>query len=831
MTQSLSNLFSSGFSFMPHGQCYLWLPGLLWMHFWSDLLIGTAYVGISILLYVLVRKIRLPFSPVFVAFGLFIGLCGMTHFMAVWTIWNPDYWASGMVKAATAMASVATAIGLFFVKPQIEEVVHVARLSEDRRIRLESTNAELESLYARLKEADELKSQFFANVSHELRTPLALILGRVEQMLGDGSMGEEQRRRLESINYNGKVLLKQVNDLLDASRLDAGEMKLRYVQLDVAPRVRLIASQFEPAAEQRQIDYRVVAADQAAVDVDLDKFERILVNLLSNAFKFTPDGGQITVELADTGDAIELYVTDTGPGIDPSHRGVIFERFRQVDGGATRRHGGTGLGLAIVKDFAELHGGSVQLTTPTGGGSRFSVRLPKRAPDGALVEAPLAGVGAEAAASLQGAIVELAWPERAPATASESGRPTVLVVEDNAEMRGFVAETFDSDYNLVVAEDGRTGLAEAEALRPDLIVTDVMMPNMSGDQLVDALRARREFDTVPILLLTAKEDDALRVRLLEHGAQDYLTKPFLSQELRARAHNLLSAKRASDLLRADLASMAIDLETLAKEITVKNRQLQTALDTADVARQQAERASEVKSCFLGMISHELRTPLTTIKMNLQLFARDDRLGVPAALKPKLERLMRATDRMAALIEGLLEYTRVESGRIDVHLQEVDVLALAEELVEEHKAVPLPAGIDLDVDRPELALPVVRSDPQLLRVVINNLLSNALKYTAEGTIRLRPRHAADQLVVEVEDTGLGIPAEALERIFMPFEQLEPVARKSVPGVGLGLAVVKQIVEALRGRVEVTSSPGAGSNFRVVLPLLAPVAQVDQPGSVR
>ena len=159
----LNDLLEKSNAFIPHGHCYLWIPGLLWLHVISDALIGAAYLGISLILYLFVRKIRLPFSPVFIAFGLFIALCGLTHFMAIWTVWNPDYLVDGMIKAATAAASAATAVGLFFIRPQVEEVVNTARLSEERRIRLEDAHVELENLYTQIKEVDELKTQFFAN--------------------------------------------------------------------------------------------------------------------------------------------------------------------------------------------------------------------------------------------------------------------------------------------------------------------------------------------------------------------------------------------------------------------------------------------------------------------------------------------------------------------------------------------------------------------------------------------------------------------------------------------------------------------------------------------
>jgi signal transduction histidine kinase len=210
--------------FMPHGHCFLWIPSLLWLHVASDTLIGLAYIGISLLLYQMVRRVRLPFSPVFIAFGLFIGLCGLTHFMSVWTVWHPDYLLDGITKAATAAASVATSIGLVFALPKVEELAQTARLSEERRLSLESAHLELQALYEKVKEIDEHKTQFFGNVSHELRTPLALILGPVEQLLSDTSLTFVQKRQLEGIQRNANTLLKHVNDLLYVMKLDAGRM-------------------------------------------------------------------------------------------------------------------------------------------------------------------------------------------------------------------------------------------------------------------------------------------------------------------------------------------------------------------------------------------------------------------------------------------------------------------------------------------------------------------------------------------------------------------------------------------------------------------------------
>lgn len=819
MNQWLSEMLERSSYFMPHGHCYLWIPSLLWLHVVSDLLIGTAYVGISIILYILVRKIRLPFSPVFVAFGLFIGLCGLTHFFQVWTVWNPDYWSDGVIKAATATASVATAVGLFFIKPQIEEFVHAARLSEERRIRLESTNAELEVLYRKVKEMDELKTQFFANVSHELRTPLALILGPSEQMLDDDNLRPEQRRQLQSIVNNGKTLLKQVNDLLDVSKLEAGQMDARYARLDLASWLRRIASQFELMAEQRGIRYRVAVPDTMAVEADPDMLERVFINLLSNAFKFTPDGGSIDVELRPGGQDFEFVVSDSGPGVAADQRELIFERFRQGEDHATRTHGGTGLGLAIVKDFVQLHGGKVTVDQAPQGGARFVVQLPGAAPAGAAVHDVPQGLAPATRVALEGVLQELRTESEARSAHPDeqvhlSGRPNVLVVEDNRDMRDFIAGILAADYNVVSASDGEQGLERALEMQPDLIVTDVMMPRMSGDQLVAALRARPELALVPVLLLTAKSDDALRVKLLREGAQDYLTKPFLEQELRARAGNLIAVKRAGDALRREMSTLSGDLEELATQLSAKHRQLQLALDSADVAREQAERANQVKGQFLGMLSHELRTPLATIDMNIELLSRQPSGGASNLHNPRVDRMAKAARQMTTLIDGLLEYTRLESGRIEARAEQLDAVEIAREVIDAH-ADAASAGVRLALDPPR-EVGVLVSDGRLLRVVLSNLVSNALKFTQQGTITLRVYEGAGQHGFEVHDTGIGIPEADLARIFQPFEQLEAIPRKSIPGVGLGLALVKRIVEALQGQVEVVSEVDVGSTFRIVLP---------------
>jgi signal transduction histidine kinase len=822
----LSEISERSGTFMPHGHCYLWIPSLLWMHVLSDALIGIAYLGISLILYLLVRSIRLPFSPVFIAFGLFIGLCGVTHFMKIWTVWHPDYLLDGLLKVATAAASVATAIGLLYVRPQVTQVVATARLSEQRRMQLEAAHTELEALYSKVKELDELKTQFFANVSHELRTPLALIVGPAETMRYDANLTPQQRRGLDSIKRNGDSLLRQVNDLLDITRLEAGKLELRREPMDLQPWVGRIAGQFELAAEQRGVRLQLSATEPVKAEVDPDMMERVLINLLSNAIKFTPEGGAIELALALEGDDVLLSVSDSGPGIREDDAEIIFERFRQVDGSITRKHGGSGLGLAIVRDVVALHGGSVRAGRSAAGGAAFVVTLPRAAGTQAASDMAPQPAGPVTQLALESTLRELSLAEPAtPVRPAAPGRPSVLVVEDNPDLRAFIADLLGDSYNVSVAADGQEGLERAHALQPDLIVTDIMMPRLSGDQMIRALRESGSMADLPVLLLTARADEEMRIGLLVNGGQDYLTKPFQPRELQARVANLVRAKRTADRLRTALAGASGDLETLASELVSKHEALRTALEAPDVAREQAERASEVKSLFLGMVSHELRTPIATMDMNVQMLLRSRETGLPEYQWRRVDRLGRATRQIASLVESLLEYARVESGKIHVHLEELDALAIVREVVAAHTEHAA-EGVALTLDAPAEPLPVLFSDARLVRVVLSNLVSNALKFTTRGSVSVTLSAQAASHVFEMHDTGPGLEDADIMRIFMPFEQLAPVRRKSIPGVGLGLALVDQIVSALGGMIEIASKPGEGSVFTVRLPAM-PTGTPGQP----
>jgi PAS domain S-box-containing protein len=431
---------------------------------------------------------------------------------------------------------------------RIENEIYLrAQEVQEANRRLETANTELGLLYEKTKELDAAKTRFFANISHELRTPLTLILGPVEKMLAEVSLPDQQRRNLEVVGRNARLLLHHVNDLLDIAKLDVGKMDVRYSEADLARLVRAMSGHFESLAEDRGIAFEVDAPVSAFAEIDAEKLQRVFLNLLSNAFKFTPDKGRIAIRLRLEGKDAVVRVEDSGPGVPETLRQIIFEPFRQGEEDATRRFGGTGLGLAIAKEFVDLLGGAISVGDRSGGGAAFEVRLPIQAPAGAAILNAPAFVAPDIRGKLEA--------DRAPQARAgreirgKADRALVLVVEDNREMNNFIAEGLMEFYRVARAYDGAEGLEKAEELRPDLIVTDMMMPGFSGEQLINELRARNAFDVTPIIILTAKADSETRLSLLRGGAQDVLTKPFNSDELLARVGNLLDAKRVNDAIR------------------------------------------------------------------------------------------------------------------------------------------------------------------------------------------------------------------------------------------------------------------------------------------
>jgi signal transduction histidine kinase len=808
--------FLTSDGFMPHGHCYFWEPGVLWLQVLTNGLIGISYVLIASTLAYLVKKGRfVPFKGMALAFGLFIMSCGVTHFMDIFVIWTPAYWLDGWIRAFTAFVSFATALILFPLVPKALSVARGARAAREHGIKLESAVDELKRMYEKATELDQLKTQFFSNVSHELRTPLTLILGPAEKLRSAPNLTEAQKHDLDVVLRNGQALLKHVNDLLDVSRLEAGKTVLHYKKVNLDGLVRQVASQFESIARDRGMSFTVPAAEPISAELDADKIQRVVLNLLSNAFKFTGTNGQISCRVAREGQDGIIEVSDSGPGVRPDERDIIFQRFRQSQGGLSRKFGGTGLGLAIVKDFVELHHGNVSVTDAPQGGALFTVRLPLQAPAGTDVQATSEQASFEVNQATQHALDELRARVEVLAPGGDAQKPRVLVVEDNVDMNRFICESLLDRYQLTQAFDGKDGLEKALALAPDLILSDIMMPEMSGDMLVSELRKRPQFENTPILLLTAKAEDDLRVNLLQHGAQDYVTKPFAADELRARVENLITMKRTRDVLQSEIETQMADLEKLANEVTHRKRELETALESMRIARETAERASQLKSNFLSLVSHELRSPLATLQLQLERMRVEDDANMSEQARTLLGRMTRSAERLHSMVDSLLNYIRIESGRLELEVSQIEVPAFLAEVIDDLKAQADDKGLELRLSKVDSIAPIV-SDARLLRLTLVNLISNAIKFTETGRVTLSAATDDGHHFFHVSDTGPGISKDAQVRIFEPFEQVEDMRKKHKRGFGLGLTLVREMVIALQGSVEVESQIGSGSVFTVRLP---------------
>jgi PAS domain S-box-containing protein len=716
-------------------------------------------------------------------------------------------------------------------------------ITEKKRAEAEiaGKNEEIRSLFEKLKEFDKLKTQFFANVSHELRTPLALILGPAEKWLSSTELAPKLRTDVETIQRNARILLRLVNDLLDISKLEAGKMTLTYVRMDLARLVRETTANFDAIAEERRIAYTTSTPESLLADIDPEKVRRVLLNILSNAFKFTPAEGKIRIALragegdedVEPGTAI-LEIADSGPGVSEELRERIFERFFQVEGGATRRVGGTGLGLSIAQEFAWLHGGTITVEEAPEGGALFRIRLPLVAPTSLVarqvdenVEAGLvvdhavlttAELEAGTPPPETGAGVtdaRVADASRIEETSEEiAARSLVLVVEDNPEMNRFVAETLSTRYRVITALDGRTGLEKAMALKPDLIVSDVMMPRLSGDELVAALRRQSVMDRVPILLLTAKADEAVRVSLLRGGAQDYIQKPFSVEELKARVGAWITVSRARKALQEALSTSQLDVTALVTEVLARQRDLRATLEAVQLAKEEAERASRVKTDFLNLVSHELRTPLSTLSGQIQILELKKE-HFPQEYRSSLTRLSKASDRLQTMLDSLLEYARLKSGRVTYAPEALDLERLVANVVDELVPRAEEKGLILTIKNPR-PMPRIYSSTELLHLIMTNLIGNAIKFTEKGDIQVSLAHGEGMYTITVADTGLGIPEAQQSVIFEPFEQLAAVRHKHGPGFGLGLAIVKELVGILGGRLELRSEADRGSTFTVTLP---------------
>ncbi len=456
---------------------------------------------------------------------------------------------------------------LFFRQRKIRTALKEQKLQHE----LELKNVESD----KLKELDKMKSRFFANISHEFRTPLTLILGPLEK-LRSYHQDEEPVKDLDMIQRNARRLQNLINQLLSLSKLESGKMKLMVKEEDIVSLSKGYVQSFESLAKQKGVKLGFKSSrENILVYIDKEKYEKILYNLISNAFKYSNSGGLITVQVfeyktPDTGnqmpdsrhasrvthhesqDSVVISVSDTGSGIDKDKLPHIFDRFYQADDTDNNYQEGSGIGLALTKELIELHHGSINVESVVGKGTTFTVSLPlgtdhlKQEEITSNIE-PQTSYTTHSAEhpepSTQQPVSDIRHQAFDPQTQDLESKPLILLVEDNADMRHYIRSSISGEFRLTEAENGQQGYEKAVEKMPDLIISDVMMPEMDGMELCGKLKTDERTSHIPVILLTARASMEDRLEGLETGADDFLTKPFDVQELQVRINNLILQRK------------------------------------------------------------------------------------------------------------------------------------------------------------------------------------------------------------------------------------------------------------------------------------------------
>ncbi len=612
--------------------------------------------------------------------------------------------------------------------------------------RLFAQNRALDQRARDFQELDRVRRDLFANLSHEFRTPLTLIRGAFHQ-LDRVSADPAVRSAIAPGLRNADQLLHLVEDLLELARFDAGRREPDRRAMDLARLVREVAGNFPLRLGS---ELHLHGCDGSVLlNADPRQLRMVLNNLLGNAQKFTrPDDRRVEVTLTDDPQSVRLTVRDNGEGVDPAILPTIFDRFVQGTGGPARRHEGTGIGLSVVREVIVHHGGSVDVASELGQGSVFTLTLPRVA--GTFPREDVAELAARASSQ----------PPLALAATGAVGEATILVVDDNAELRGYLRSLLAPRYRVLAASDGEAALRSFDSAAPDLVITDLMMPGMDGMTFFRALRGDPARPRVPVLMLTAKAGDEARHEALEAGAEEFLTKPFDERELLARVRNLLTSHGRTQALVTDNALLTERL----------------------LGSEEAERGRIARD-----LHDELGQHLTAARLEAELAAGT---GSMAAMHAVIRRLDDSLTAMRAVVLSLRPRALDELGLS---------AALGGLLDAFGRELECDWDVSVDDERvdPATALTAFRA--------VQECLTNVRRHARARVVTVRVALVDDRLALSVADDGVGFdPAQAWG------------ATRS------GLAGLRERVTMSRGEVRVESAPGRGTLVAIEIPV-APTEQ--------
>ncbi|MGE3944239.1 MAG: ATP-binding protein [Alphaproteobacteria bacterium] len=691
-----------------------------------------------------------------------------------------------------------------------------------------------------LAEIDRAKTAFFSNTSHEFRTPLTLMIGPLEDLLARAASDQvvADKRELELIHRNSLRLLKLSNTLLDFSRIEAGRVQATYEPVDIVAYTAELASIFRSATDKAGLRLVINCSPiPVPVYVDRDMWEKIVLNLVSNAFKYTFEGEiAIILRLAVDESAVVLAVRDTGVGIHEHELPRLFERFHRIEGQRGRTFEGTGIGLAFVQELVKLHGGTVRAESEVGRGTSITVTVPL-----GKAHLPLDRIGGERTAATTAvgaaAFVEeaLRWlPDAENRGETVAGReligpllesltplrrPLVLLADDNTDMRNYVERLLGMQYEVEAVLDGQAALEAARRRRPDLVLSDIMMPRLDGFGLVSALRSDPDLREVPVILLPARAGEEASVEGLGAGADDYIAKPFNARELLARVASNLETARIRREAAEELRCLNEGLEfRVAAEVEQRVK--------FEEAFRQAQKMEAIGQ-LTGGIAHDFNNLLQVIIGNLDALQRRTENGTGQGdedFRRLMDAATRGAERAAVLTNQLLAFSRrqplaprsVDLNKLVTGLSDLLHRALGETIKVE---TVLSGGMwRASVDQNQL-------ESALLNLTVNarDAMPNGGKLTIEtANVYLDETYAAaheevrpgQYALIAVSDNGSGMSKEVLDKAFDPFF----TTKEAGYGTGLGLSQVYGFLKQSGGHVKIHSEIGEGTTVKLYFPRL-------------
>jgi signal transduction histidine kinase len=674
-----------------------------------------------------------------------------------------------------------------------------------------------------LAELDRAKTTFFSNVSHEFRTPLTLMLGPLEDLLHGAAPPDQQRLLVETAHRNGVRLLRLVNSLLDFSRIEAGRVRAAFVRTDLVELTCEVASTFRSAIEKVGLTLEIDAAPLSIpVYVDRDMWERILLNLLSNAFKFTLQGG-IRVTLREESGAVMVRVTDTGAGIPAEELPNLFERFHRVENQPSRSFEGSGIGLALVKELVKLHQGEIAVDSEVGRGSSFTISLPLGCAHLPADQVRETAVPGEEPGGRAMEYVEEAGRWDAPTAAPQVApaldqRPRVLVADDTVDMRDYLQRLLSPHWRVETAEDGVKALDSLRRSLPDLLLTDVMMPELDGFGLIKAIRDDQALRDLPVIVLSARAGEEARIEGLAAGADDYLIKPFTARELLARIDSNLRLAAIRRESKAAIERRETDLRHLNAVLEERvTAEVAERLKAEDALRQAHK--MEAVGRLTGGIAHDFNNLLTVILGGLDTLQRAG-IAEEGRTARALEMALQGAQRAGSLTSRLLAFSRqqpldpkpTELDQLIFAMSEILHRTLGEQIMLEAVLPPDLWRVEIDQNQLESALlnlAVNARDAMTEGGKLTIAAQNIVLHEADASFRVEP---GDYVAISISDTGHGMSHETVARAFDPFFTTKATGQ----GTGLGLSMVYGFAKQSGGHITLDSAIGRGTTVTLYFP---------------